>query len=106
MKRNKQKVFRAPAGLLDTDPERALSQWRRFCIWVWRMRIRVYGWWWKFTHPLPEFVAGETVCDCKGEHRVIQQFWDDTTVILDDGSVCSVEHCIVKVQQDGSCHAN
>ena len=45
---------------------------------------------------MPE--VGMIVCDCKYAHLKIIELIDDDTIVLEDGSVCSFEHCCDVVQ--------
>jgi hypothetical protein len=36
---------------------------------------------------------GTVVCDCKFQHLRITEIIDSDTVVLEDGSICSVKHC-------------
>ncbi len=42
-------------------------------------------------------VIGKVVCDCKFNHLKITEIIDEDTVVLEDGSVCSLEHCCDEV---------
>jgi len=37
--------------------------------------------------------VGMVVCDCKFAHLRIVEIIDEDTVMLEDGSTCSYEHC-------------
>lgn len=49
---------------------------------------------------------GDVVCDCKGEHLRIVEFLDKDSVILEDGSQCSLYHCCDEpdLGPDFGCH--
>lgn len=80
----------------------AIPVWKLGNSWHWRFHVaaddyrKVKGKWCESKK------VGDIVCDCKGEHLRIVEFLDKDSVILEDGSQCSLYHCCGEPGDD--CH--